>query len=322
MKKLLFFVFLFITLFISFIIFLSLPEHAWEEKDKNVGSLDYVYHFVVNAQLKNDIYWEQLGEGAKEAAKSRNIIIQYVGNECIDFDSEIKFLEMAIASRIDGIITRGLDDDRFNAVLNKAAEKEIPVITVGVDAPNSKRVAYVGTSNYDAGLLAARRVFNMLPDGGKIAIITGGYELLQNNTWVNGFVKGLDNNRKFEVKTTLVSNMSILESMDKAQSILKSYPEINIFYCTDSIDTVGVARAVVDLNKVNSVKIIGFGNSPEILRYVEKGVVNATVAQRPSVIGKLAVENLYKYKKGERIPKFIDTGMDVITYDNVKLFYR
>ena len=68
-----------------------------------------------------------------------------------DVDAMVKYIDTAIASKVDGIITMALSPAAIGPAIDRAVDAGIPVVLVDTDAPESKRAAYVGTSNYDAG---------------------------------------------------------------------------------------------------------------------------------------------------------------------------
>ena len=66
-------------------------------------------------------------------------------------------------------------------------------------------------------------------------------------------------------------------------------------------------------------KVIGFDLSPENVKAIQKGWITAIIEQRPYRMGELAVAWLVRLHRGERPDRaIVDTGVDVVTKDNVK----
>ncbi|HPZ84396.1 MAG TPA: substrate-binding domain-containing protein, partial [Thermogutta sp.] len=88
-----------------------------------------------------------------------------------------------------------------------------------------------------------------------------------------------------------------------------------IFACNDR-STLGMLAALDDLRKsgvkVNA-KFIGFDFTPRLVEAIQQGDIDALIAQNPRKMGRLAVETLVSYLRGQQVPKYIDTGVEVVT---------
>lgn len=320
MKKLVVFIFMFTTILAVCAVYLTFTGREINLANAEINHDNYKYHFVIITQQKNDIFWNKVEEGARSAAKDLQIAIQCIGSEHVDIQQEIDFLELAIASRVDGIITHVPEEDKLAPVINKAVERNIPVITIDTDAPKSKRISYVGANNYATGEKAAQELLKDMPENAVIAIIAENYKSSRQNMMIQGFIDKLAE-KEIEIKKVIdVYNSDTMEAMDKTQLLINSDPDVNVLFCTNSVSTIGAARAIVDLNLVGKIKIIGFGNHPEIRRLVEKKVISTIVVQDPYLMGKLAVQNMNDYKNGKQISEFINTGVKVVSWKNVNAF--
>ncbi len=318
MKKLVISIIVFIIILIVFAVYITLTGREISVADDSSDYDNFKYHFVIITQQYDDTFWSQVEEGARSAAKNINVAIQCIKSEHTEVSHEIELLELAIASRVDGIITHVLEEDKFVTVIDKAVERGIPVITIDTDAPKSKRISYVGVNNYAVGEKAANELLKEIPEEPVIGIIVDNHKSNRQNIMIQGFVDRLAE-KEIEVKKVIdIYNSDAMEAMDKTQLLMSSDPSINILFCTNSVSTLGAARAIVDLNLVGKVKIIGFGDHPEIRRFVEKGVISTIIVRDPYLMGKLAVENLNDYKNGKTISEFINTDVKVITRDNIK----
>jgi len=320
MKKLVVFIFMFTTILAVCAVYLTFTGREINLANAEINHDNYKYHFVIITQQKNDIFWNKVEEGARSAAKDLQIAIQCIGSEHVDIQQEIDFLELAIASRVDGIITHVPEEDKLAPVINKAVERNIPVITIDTDAPKSKRISYVGANNYATGEKAVQELLKDMPENAVIAIIAENYKSSRQNMMIQGFIDKLAE-KEIEIKKVIdVYNSDTMEAMDKTQLLINSDPDVNVLFCTNSVSTIGAARAIVDLNLVGKIKIIGFGDHPEIRRLVEKKVISTIVVQNPYLMGKLAVQNMNDYKNGKQISEFINTGVKVVSWKSINAF--
>jgi ribose transport system substrate-binding protein len=78
-------------------------------------------------------------------------------------------------------------------------------------------------------------------------------------------------------------------------------------------DTLGAAQALIDLNKVGEVSLIGLADSPETRDYVKNGVIAAALVRDPAAAGRKCVETLLELDRNRNASAFVDTGIGVLT---------
>src|SRR5690606_22716251 len=100
-----------------------------------LGNLDYFYDHKLGMQRVG----EELG-----------VRTEYVGPAEYDMNAMIAAFEQAIAKKPNGIVVVGFEPS-LNPIVEKAVDAGIPVVTVDADLPDSKRIAFVGTGNVNAG---------------------------------------------------------------------------------------------------------------------------------------------------------------------------
>ena len=155
----------------------------------------------------------------------------------------------------------------------------------------------------------------------KVAMVLGDYPVEASQSdqdmLMYGFRTALKDKPGMEISVVRTSSMGILSAEEIASNILLEYPDITAFYCTTAMDTVGVAQVVVDMNKVGKVAIVGYDNTEEILRYIDKGVIYGTLASNPWDIGYNSVKAMVEAKTQSRTSGYVATAAYVIRRDNV-----
>ncbi|MGN7761088.1 sugar-binding protein [Paenibacillus sp. 22594] len=275
------------------------------------------YHIVLIEQERYHPYWEMVEKGAKEAAEKYGINIEFTGPVRNNMEEQISLLEKAIAARVDAIIVQGLNDEKFTPVIDKAVERGIPVITIDTDAPESKRLAYVGTDNVAAGETLGRMVVQTTGGKGKIGVIIGS-ELAKNQLQrLNGLSHIVKNYSGLEIVDVRSSNISHMEAIQQAADMLRLHPEIDVMVGTSSTDALGVLKASKSL-KSGSLTIIGFDNQEETLAAITRGEIKATVAQQPFLMGDTAVRLLHEHFQGTSLQREYYTEVKVLDKSNVQ----
>jgi ribose transport system substrate-binding protein len=277
------------------------------------------YHFFIILHNSDEPYVKDLERGLIETANSLNIAIETnYSNDIDDYKDAIKYLNIAIDSKVDGIITHAYNTEEFKKLIDKAEKSKIPTITLDTDLSNSKGSAYVGTNGFETGSKAGQLVAEALSGKAKVAIILESSEGNGNgNLKLDGFNNGIKNYKNIKVETVEISDNGILGANDVTQEILNSHPEVNAIVCTSSKDAIGAAQLVVDFNRVGDVTIIGYDSTPEILSYIQKGVIYGTIVPGAYKIGCDSIRTLESLKDNGRVSAYIHTDSIVITKDNL-----
>jgi ribose transport system substrate-binding protein len=277
------------------------------------------YHFVlVPEELDND-YWRLVEKGAKAAAKETDIILEYVGPKQANIEEHINIIEKAAASKVDGIMTQGLNEEQFTPIINEIVENNIPVITVDTDAPNSKRTAYIGTDNYYAGFIAGRALAEDTGGKANVAIITGSFAASHQQLRVQGFKDAVKKEKGIRVIAIEESNITRVQAAEKADKILKEHPEVNAFYGTSALDAIGIAKVIEQFHLEDETYIIGFDTLPETIDYMKKGTIEATVVQEPYEMGYRAVKMMVDLLEGKQVSSLNNTATKVIHKNDLPL---
>ncbi len=275
------------------------------------------YRFTLVSPIADYPYWDTVREGMETASQTYGVDTQYVGPEEINGEAQLKYIEMAIAAQVDGIITMALDEETFTPVINKAAEQGIPVVLVDTDAPDSHRSYYVGTSNYAAGQVAGKAIGKMLDGHGTIGIITGANNAENLNERIRGFQQAISQFAALNIVSIAPTNSDLLKAKEKTKSMLEDYPNLDAIFGISSTDILGAAQVVVEKDMVGDILLLGFDDLEETLQYIEDGVIYGTVAQSPYNMGYQSVELLTKILDGEVFDKKVyDTGVVLITNKN------
>jgi ribose transport system substrate-binding protein len=274
------------------------------------------YHFYFIAQNSVDPFWNEVRQGVEQSADDNNVVVEFIAPRFNNPQEEFKYMDIAIASEVDGIITHAPNGIDFTDIIDKAYDKGIPVITIENDASESKRYAFVGTNSFVLGKEAAKLLIEATGGKANIAIISNSdldQGSIEHNLKMNGFISTLKDYPDMKVLKNYTSKMGILSAEEITQTIIDSKDNINAIFTVSTGDTLGSAQLIVDRNRVGSMVLVGYGNSEEIIRYIEKEIIYGTVISDPYKIGYESVKTLVDVKDGKSIPTFIDTKVKVIT---------
>lgn len=336
MKKLLI---VYILLFSIFFIYLynyhlkgSISDSFDQNNERLQGEIDEKY-VMVTFQAGID-YWKSAIKGFEDAANDLNVSVEYRGASQYDSHEQITVLEQVIAKKPAGISISAINPYELNTTINKAIEAGIPVVLFDSDAPGSEAYSFLGTDNYAAGVTGAHKMADLLNNNGEVAVITQPNQHNQKER-TNGFIETVHEEYPgMKVVAIKDGKGDQLQSEQAAIEILKQYPDIKGIFTTEANGGVGIAEATQTLKAEKSIKIISFDTDKRTLDKIQDGVISASLAQGTWNMGYWSMQFLFQHNHGNSslateqksdqsaiLPKYVDTGISVVTKENVEDYY-
>ncbi|UOQ49277.1 substrate-binding domain-containing protein [Gracilibacillus caseinilyticus] len=329
MKKLLVVYIILIGLFVLYVYQYQTSEttsNDWSEHELR-GTMDETY-VMVTFQAGID-YWKRALKGFEDSAEALNVSVEYRGATQYDVNEEITVLEQVIAKNPSGIAVSTMDPEALNPVIDQAVETGIPVVMFDADAPESKAYAFLGTDNYYAGVTAAHKMAELLQEEGDVGIITHPNQL-NHQERTQGFrdtiAKEYPNMTVVAVKDGRGDQMI---SKEVSEDLMREYPGLQGIFASEANGGVGVGKAVLDQDKKGQMHIISFDTDKGTLDMIEEGVISATMAQGTWEMGYWSLQFLFHLQHdlaGDvqsemKLPRYMDTGVTVVTKENVSDYY-
>jgi ribose transport system substrate-binding protein len=271
-------------------------------------------------------YWANVEKGVQDAGAKLGVQADFFVPTKEDVAAQISTMEGYIAQGYDGIAVAPSDPKAMEATIKAAMDAGIPVITLDTDAPESVRLAYVGTSNKAAGVVAGQEMAKLLPDGGKVAFGTGSLTALNSLERMEGFREGMG------AKITVIEPVNndkedSATALELANATLVANPDLAGAFGVYAYNGPAWAKAVKEQGKVGEVKIVCFDATDEHIEFLKEGVIDVLVAQREYFQGYKSVELLTLMAQkgieagmaeyGVPADKIVDTGVDVVTLDGL-----
>jgi ribose transport system substrate-binding protein len=281
------------------------------------------YHFYFIAQNSGDPFWDEVLKGAQQSAKDNNVAVEFYEPRFDNPNEELKYIDIATICKVDGIITHATNDPQFTSAINKAYDKNIPVITFKNDNNSSKRQAFIGMDSFGIGSNAAKLLIKATGGKANIAVISSedsNQGSVEQSLEMSGFMSTLKNYPEMKIVNNYNSKLGTLSAEEITQQIINSKEDINAIFTDNSGDTLGVAQFIVNNYAVGSITLVGYGDSPEILNYIDSGIIYGTVSSDAYKMGYESVTSLIDLKEKKSVPIFIESKIETITEENINKY--
>ena len=283
------------------------------------------YHIQVVTQNTDEHFWTLFQEGAKEAGNNLNVYVEFVSIAPRDTDILIETVEMAIFSGVDGIAIQPGDVEKTSEVTQKALEAGIPMVNYENDKFLIPNVPVVGSNSYDIGMTAGNMIYPAAGDGiTNVAVIldegSAGGDSQFKNMKVQGIIDAIASFGKINVSEVYTLDSELFEAERLTRSIIEEETDVNVIICTDEKSTPGVAKVLVDNNKVGDIQVIGYGTMPQTLDYIKRGVIYGTVCPDAYEIGYQTIVQLYANISNKAVSDSSNTDLFIIDKNNIDEF--
>ncbi|WP_410004270.1 substrate-binding domain-containing protein [Bartonella sp. HY328] len=245
-------------------------------------------------------FYIELADAMKAEAKEKNVALDIsIANQ--DLNKQLSDVEDFITKGVDVIIISPVDSQGIFAVIEKAEDAGIKVITVDVPAAQGDVVSHIGTDNYTGGVKAGELMAKVLDGKGKVAIID--YPMVQSVVnRIEGFKKALEDYPEIEI-VAQQAGVTRAEALSAAQNMLQANDDINGIFGFGDDAALAAAAAVHSANLKDKIVVIGFDGMKEARDAVDSDPVMVGVIQQfPDQMGKLAIDTAVKVIAGEEVP--------------------
>src|SRR3954463_6058155 len=280
-------------------------------------------------------YWQSALAGLNHAASEMKVKAELFGPDTYDTKAEHDEFQRAVAQKPSGILISAADASLMAPDINAALAQGIPVITMDSDAPDSKRLFFIGTDNYKAGTLGGKLTAKLLGGKGNIVILTiPGQPNLKDR--LHGYQDAISEQSGLKVLQVVDMKGDPTIAFDTAKQMLDGKNKVDAFVCLEAISCPEVGEVVNRQNMGGKVKVIAMDTDQRTVDLIQKGVISATIAQRPYTMGYYGAKLLddlhhnkptsltanFMQDPKSPVPTFVDTGSFVVDKDNLASFVQ
>lgn len=273
---------------------------------------------AVITKLTNTVFWESVHAGAQAAGKDFGYEIVWDGPDReTNTARQIQMVDEAIARHVAGVLIAPVDRLGLVPAVDKLASLKIPCAIIDSGVESVQFLSYAATYNFEGGVLAARRMGKTLDGKGNVLVVRhlpGSHATLKR---IAGFTNTIAN--EFP-GIKIVDSQSGQDTVEIARRVTEEMLKRNadvqgLFAC--NVDTSVGALQALKAQKRSEVKMVAFDPHKTLLDGLRSGQVDAIILQNPYKMGFEGVKAVAMHIKGQSVPRMIDTGVEIVTDENL-----
>ncbi|MBQ9630438.1 MAG: substrate-binding domain-containing protein [Treponema sp.] len=261
----------------------------------NMGDIiDYSHHISFIAEDEKSSIVQEIYKYCKENEEYYNCALDLVTATNTN-ENLVSLVERVCKWEPSAIILYNpeqIDLGKLNT--STASGNSVPLVIIGNNFRESNAVSYIGVNNYESGKQFAEALTTLNKDGGTILALNSSERT--ENFYEHIFFSMRENlPTKFIIEKTNVSQKENISAEDIIRDILRFRTNVNAILCFSEEDSIRVSENLIELNLVDKITVIGFGNSERIQSYLKKGILSASISYQTDKIAEAALSSIFDY---------------------------
>jgi ribose transport system substrate-binding protein len=303
MKKLL-------AIYLSLILLLlsacSMQPPGWAKPDKKEGLEDIKIGLSVSTL--NNPFFVSLRDGVVKEVEALGMEVIIVDAQN-DSAKQVNDVEDLIQQGVDALLINPTDSAAISTAVQSANNIGIPVVTLDRSADKGKVEALVASDNIKGGEMAANYIIEKLGENTQVIELEGVPGASATRERGKGFHNVAD--QKLNITAKQAADFDRTKGLTVMENLLQANPDIKAVFAHNDEMALGAIEAISSSGK--EVMVIGFDGNDDALNAIKAGDMEATVAQQPELIGKLAVDAARDVLQGKKVEKIIAAPLKLVT---------
>lgn len=268
-------------------------------------------------------FWQIVMAGARKAGRDLGVEVPELGAQSeADIAGQISILENAVVSSPEAVVIAPTQFAALGPAITQAAEF---AKIIGIDSAADTQVfaSFLTTDNVQGGRVAADAVADAIQQAhgapeGKVAIITSLPGVGSLDQRAQGFKEQLASKYPgLQIVAERIADGQATTGLNIMTDLITANPDLRGVFASNLIMAQGAGQAIAENNAQDRIKLIGFDSDERLIALLEQGVIAALIVQDPYRMGYDGIATALKVAKGEEVPTNIDTGVNLITKENM-----
>lgn len=279
------------------------------DSEETTGGEEAAGDFTIGFSIStlNNPFFVTLSEGAEAKASELGARLSVVDAQD-DASKQASDVEDLIQQGVDLILINPVDSEAVASAVQSANGADIPVITVDRSAESGEVISHIASDNVAGGEMAAEHLLSLVGDGAQVAELEG----VPGSSAARERGEGFNNVAadSLEVVAKQTANFNRAEGLSVMENILQANPEVTGVFAHNDEMALGALEAIEAAGA--DVTVVGFDATDDAIAAVEEGRLAGTIAQKPEMIGEMAVDTAVQHLNGEEVEASIPVELELV----------
>ena len=272
-------------------------------------------------------FWKYLSDGIKQTAATLSTQ-NGVDIKVTDYDSrnsaetQLQNAQDVVTAGVDAIIISPTDSSTCPAVLEIAADANVPVIIGDIGTDSGDYVSFVISTNeqgaYDAGKVLVAEMAAKGWQGSDVLMIAISQARQNGKNRTKGITRAVEEGGSKIVQFLQSEDYTRAEAQSQASDLMTANPDAHGFFTQHDEATLGTWAAIEDAKSTENIVLVGFDGSPESVELIRQGKLRGASMQQPVLMGRNSMDVAWRFLQGQDVEKETSVPTILVTPDNLK----
>jgi ribose transport system substrate-binding protein len=214
---------------------------------------------------------------------------------------QINGVQDLVARGVKGILISPIDAVGVNAAYDAAAAAKIPIVSVARGSASPNQTIHVAMDEKQIGRDIAEWTARKLGGKGKVALLMGPSGAPTFRNLGDGYAEAMAKHPGIQIVIKHDGPLTRERGVKQAEDALVAHPDLAAIYTANDDVALGAMQAVNAANRKGKTLVTGMNGVPPALRAVKEENLAMTVELNPMLWGRLGVDVLATYLKGDKV---------------------
>ena len=214
---------------------------------------------------------------------------------------QINGVQDLIAKGVKGILISPIDAVGVNAAYDAAKAAKVPIVSVARGSTSPNQTLHVAMDEKQIGRDIAEWTAKAIGGEGKVAMLLGPSGAPTFRNLGEGYAEVMMKHPKIQIAFKTDGPLTRERGVKNAEDALVANPDLKAIYTANDDVALGAMQAVLAANRAGKTIVTGMNGVPPALRAIKDGNLAMTIELNPVLWGRLGVDVLATYLKGEKV---------------------
>jgi ribose transport system substrate-binding protein len=230
---------------------------------------------------------------------------------------QINGVQDLVARGVKGVLISPIDAVGVNAAYDAAAQAKVPIVSVARGSASPNQTIHVAMDEKQIGRDIAEWTAKQIGGKGKVAMLLGPSGAPTFRNLADGYTEVMSKHPEIAVAFKTDGPLTRERGVKNAEDALVGNPDLAAIYTANDDVALGAMQAVIAAGRQGKTIVTGMNGVPPALRALKEGKIAMTVELNPVEWGRLGVDVLATYLKGDKVDPRVFIKHVIIDSQNI-----